>query len=77
MIHEIVFQRSSSLEVSIHRCIVVVIFMKEGLGMPKVILIAAVTAFSLLGMLTAKFAVAADAPGGRLDQLTTSSVESL
>jgi hypothetical protein len=37
--------------------------MKEGLGMPKVILIAAVTVFSVLGFLTAEFAVAADVPG--------------
>jgi hypothetical protein len=39
---------------------VVVIFMKEGLGMPKAILIAAAAVFSL-GMLTAEFAVSADA----------------
>ena len=32
--------------------------MKEGLGMPRVILIAAITFFSLLGLLTAQFAVA-------------------
>ena len=37
--------------------------MKEGLGMPRVVLIAAVTAFSVLGMLTAEFAVAADVEG--------------
>src|SRR5262247_3778927 len=37
--------------------------MKEELGMPKVILIAAVFAFSMLLMLPATFAVAADVPG--------------
>jgi len=38
--------------------------MKEGLGMPKAILIAVVTAFSVFSMLTVEFAVAADAPAG-------------
>jgi hypothetical protein len=43
---------------------VVVIFMKEGLGMKRVVLIAAVAVLSGIGLLTAEFAVAADAPGG-------------
>jgi hypothetical protein len=37
---------------------------KEGLGMPRVILIAAVTAFSVLGLLTAEFAIAERAEPG-------------
>ena len=43
---------------------VLVIFMKEGLGMKRVVLLAAVAVFSVLGLLTAEFAAAADAPGG-------------
>ena len=48
--------------------------------MPKVILIAAVTVFSVLACCTAEFAVAdlhAPPAAGRLVQLITSSVESL
>jgi hypothetical protein len=37
--------------------------MKEGFGMKRVVLLAAVAVFSVLGLLTAEFAVAADAPG--------------
>jgi Flp pilus assembly protein CpaB len=37
---------------------------KEGLGMPRVILIAAVTAFSVLGLLSAEFAIAERAEAG-------------
>src|SRR5438105_15353321 len=37
--------------------------MKEGLGMPRVILIAAATVIFVLSMLTAEFAVAADVSG--------------
>jgi hypothetical protein len=45
--------------------------MKEGLGMPKAILIAAVTVFSVFSLLTAEFAVSADAPaaGGPVDNI--------
>jgi hypothetical protein len=42
----------------------VVIFMKEGLGMKRVVLIAAVAVLAGIGFLTAEFAVAADAPAG-------------
>jgi hypothetical protein len=38
--------------------------MEEGLGMPKAILIAVVAAFTVFGMLTTEFAIAADAPTG-------------
>src|SRR5574341_1375388 len=45
--------------------------MKEGLGMKRVVLLAAVAVFSVLGLLTAEFAVAADAPAaaGPADQI--------
>lgn len=43
--------------------IVDVNLIKEGLGMPKAILIAAVAVLFMFGMLTTEFAVAADAPG--------------
>src|SRR4029450_442791 len=43
---------------------VLVIFMKEGFGMKRVVLLAAVAVFSVLGLLTADFAAAADAPAG-------------
>ena len=43
---------------------VMVIFMKEGFGMKRVVLLAAVAVFSVLGLLTAEFAAAADAPAG-------------
>ena len=39
------------------------IFMKEGLGMKRVVVLAAVAVFSVFGLLAAEFAVAADAPG--------------
>jgi hypothetical protein len=50
---------------------VAVIFMKEGFGMKRVVLLAAVAVFSVLGLLTAEFAVAADAPAaaGPADQI--------
>jgi hypothetical protein len=38
--------------------------MKEGFGMKRVVLLAAVAVFSVLGLVTAEFAAAADAPGG-------------
>jgi hypothetical protein len=38
--------------------------MKEGFGMKRVVFLAAVAVVSVLGLLTAEFAVAADAPGG-------------
>ena len=40
----------------------VVIFMKEGLGMKRVVVLASVAMLSMFGMVTAEFAVAADAP---------------
>jgi len=45
--------------------------LKEGFGMKKVVLLAAVAVFSVLGLLTAEFAVAADAPAasGPADQI--------
>jgi len=43
---------------------VLVIFMKEGFGMKRVVLLAAVAVFSVLGLVTAEFAAAADAPAG-------------
>jgi len=55
---------------------VVDIFMKEGLGMPKAILIAAMAVFSAVGLLTAEFAVAeraepaAPGPAGPTDNIT-------
>jgi hypothetical protein len=46
-------------------------FMKEGLGMKRVVLLAAVAVCSVLGLLTADFVAAADAPGpsGPADQI--------
>jgi hypothetical protein len=38
--------------------------MKEGFGMKRVVLLAAVAVISVLGLLTADFVAAADAPGG-------------
>src|SRR6187551_2112012 len=43
---------------------VLAIFMKEGFGMKRVVLLAAVAVFSVLGLVTAEFAAAADAPAG-------------
>src|SRR6476660_6381948 len=43
---------------------VLVIFMKEGFGMKRVVLLAAVAVFSVLGLLTAEVVAAADAPAG-------------
>jgi hypothetical protein len=39
-------------------------FMKEGLGMKRVVILAAIVVFSVFGLLAAEFAVAADAPSG-------------
>ena len=39
-------------------------FLKEGLGMKRVLVLAAVAVFSVAGLLSAGFAVAADAPAG-------------
>jgi hypothetical protein len=61
--HQRRFYFSSSLNEPFIK-FVVFIFMKEGLGMKRVLLLAGVAVCSVLGLLTAEFAAAADAPGG-------------
>jgi hypothetical protein len=61
--HQRRFYFSSSLNEPFIK-FVVFIFMKEGPGMKRVLLLAGVAVCSVLGLLTAEFAAAADAPGG-------------